>query len=106
MEAIFRFWSRYKGAILSGVGVIAFYIATIWFFGELKSEIAAVVGLLITIPIRFFGESYMSPILIIKGEPEKRTMSRHKFHSGYLYFHRTNHGYTTIPSRLKERSPP
>ena len=58
---------RYKLSILSGIVIIVGLVVSICYFGELKPVIAAVGGLLFSIPIRFFWQSYMGPVLIIKG---------------------------------------
>jgi len=76
-DIIVRCLSRYKYSILSGMIIIVALIASVCIFGELNPVIAAVGGLLFSIPIQFFWQSYMSPVLKIRGEPEIR-----RFHLG------------------------
>jgi hypothetical protein len=62
---------RYKLSIFSGIILIGSLSAATYFFGKLDPTIYAVGGLLFSIPIRLFWQSYMSPVLKIKGmEPE------------------------------------
>lgn len=68
---------RYKEFVLSGIIIIVGLIVSVYRFGGLNPIIAAVGGLLFSIPIRFFWQSYMSPVLKIKKEVELRT-----FHPG------------------------
>lgn len=63
---------RYKLSILSGIEIIVGLVVSICYFGELKPVIAAVGGLLFSIPIRFFWQSYMAPVLRIKGVERKK----------------------------------
>jgi len=66
---LMRKYGGYIWSILSAIIIILALMVSVCIYGELKPVIAAVGGLLFTIPIRFFWESYMSPILNIKGEP-------------------------------------
>jgi hypothetical protein len=63
---------KYKYSILSGIIIIVALVASYFYFGELNPVIAAVGGLLFSIPIRFFWLSYTSPILKIKERVERR----------------------------------
>lgn len=64
--------SKYKLLIISAMLLFASLVASVYLFGELKPVIAAIVGLLFAIPIRFFWLSYTSPVLVIKEKPERR----------------------------------
>ena len=63
---------RYKLTILSGILLIVPLGASYFYFGELNPVIAAIGGLLFSIPVRFFWLSCMSPILKIKEQEERR----------------------------------
>lgn len=69
---LMRKYSGYIRSILSAIIIILALRVSVCIYGELKPVIAAVGGLLFSVPIRFFWESYKSPILKIKGEPEIR----------------------------------
>jgi len=73
---LMRKYGGYIWSILSATIIILALRVSVCIYGELKPVIAAVGGLLFSIPIRFFWESYMSPILKIKGEPELRGFSK------------------------------
>ena len=57
---------RYKDSILSGMIIVLGIYFSIRYFGTLKPEIAAVGGLLFSIPVKLFWKSYMMPVLKIK----------------------------------------
>lgn len=57
---------RYKSSIFSGIILFGSLIAATWFLGKSDPIIYAVFGLLFSIPIRLFWQSYMSPVLKIK----------------------------------------
>lgn len=75
--------NKYKLSIISAILVIILFIVSILIFGELRPEIAAIGGLLFTIPIRFFWHTYMSPVLKVKENPE--CMSFHLDDCGWEY---------------------
>lgn len=58
---------RYMPTVLSGIIIIVGLVASVHLLGKLNPVIAAVGGLLFSIPVRFFWQSYMMPILKIKG---------------------------------------
>lgn len=58
---------KFSISILTGAIIIIALVATFCFFGELNPVIAAVGGLLFSVPIRLFWQSYMMPVLKIKG---------------------------------------
>lgn len=58
---------RYKLSIFSGIILIGSLSAATCYLGKLDPTIYAVGGLLFSIPIRLFWQSYMSPVLKIKG---------------------------------------
>jgi hypothetical protein len=63
---ILDFLVAYRETLVSGA-VISFGIyATIIYFNGLRPEIAAMGGLLYSIPIKFFWDSYMRPIIVCK----------------------------------------
>lgn len=63
MSFIKRYWtSIFSVVIISGCLALSFYIS-----GELHPVIAAVGGLLFTIPIRLGWQSYLKPVLEFKG---------------------------------------
>ena len=66
MDVVDKLW-RYKLSIISGIILIGSLSAATCFFGKLDPTIFAVGGLLFSIPIRLFWQSYMSPVLKIKG---------------------------------------
>lgn len=58
---------RYKLSILSGILIIVPLGASYFYFGELNPVIAAIGGLLFSIPVRFFWQVYTGPVFTIKG---------------------------------------
>ena len=64
---------RYKISLFYAILIVVALFFSIYIFGEFHPVIAAVGGLLFSIPIRLFWQSYMSPILKIKENPEIRT---------------------------------
>jgi len=58
---------RYIWSILLAVAIIGGLVISFLFLGELNPIIAAVGGLLFSVPIQFFWLAYTSPILAIKG---------------------------------------
>lgn len=71
---LMRKYSGYIRSILSAITIILALWVSVCIYGELKPVVAAVGGLLFSIPIRFFWESYKSPIFKIKGIPEIRDL--------------------------------
>ncbi len=63
---------KYKYSILSGTIIIVALAISYLYFGELNPVIAAVGGLLFSIPIRFFWLSFTGPILKINERVERR----------------------------------
>lgn len=61
------FFIRYGISILSGIIIIVGLLSSVYILKELNPVIAAIGGLLFTIPLRFFWLSYMMPVLKIKG---------------------------------------
>lgn len=77
VEEAWKTLKRYKHSIVSALMITGGLCASIVIFRRLDPLIAAIGGLLFSIPIRFFWESHMTPILRIKEEPEIR-----RFHLG------------------------
>ena len=63
-------WSLIAAAVI----ISLFFLYPLFKIGEFEPVMAAVGGLLFTIPIRLFWKSYLSPVLQIKDEPEIRTV--------------------------------
>jgi len=67
-----KYLVKYKYSILSGTIIIVALVTSYFYFGELNPVIAAVGGLLFSIPVRFFWLSFTSPILKINERVERR----------------------------------
>ena len=61
------FFKRYWTSILAGIILVGGLAISYYLLNELNPLIAAVGGLLFTVPIRFFWESYNKPVLNFKG---------------------------------------
>jgi len=81
-----KLWNKYKLSIISAILVSILFFVSILIFGELRPEIAAIGGLLFTIPIRFFWHSYMSPVLKVKENPECRSFHLNDYRWEYLAY--------------------
>ena len=74
-----RFY-RYKEFIIWVILIIGALFFSTCFYGELHPVIAAIGGLLFSIPIKHFWQSYMKPVIGIKKEIEPRSF--HPFGGG------------------------
>jgi hypothetical protein len=72
---VVRYLRRYRYSIISGIIISITLYVSIFIFGELNPVVAAVGGLLFSIPVQLFWRSYISPVLKIKSEPEIRDIS-------------------------------
>jgi hypothetical protein len=88
--AIMRCFRRYRYSIISGGIIVVTLYASYFILGELNPVIAAVGGLLFSIPIKLFWHSYVKPVLKIKGEPEIRDISLPSITGTGKYAYRAN----------------
>jgi hypothetical protein len=79
--------------VVTAVIVSLFFLYPLFKIGQFEPVMSAVGGLLFTIPIRLFWQSYLSPILQIKDNPEIRTVEI-GFKQGKSYeWEENNHSY-------------